>query len=119
MGNIIKHYGKPRRSGRYPWGSGDDPYQSEQRKNVKDLSDEELQKRLNRMEKEKRYRELYKSLNQKEETFVKKLGKMFLNDIIGDSGKKAIKTVLTGTTIALGADFINKNVLKDTKIKLK
>lgn len=25
----IKHYGTPRRSGRYPWGSGDDPYQHE------------------------------------------------------------------------------------------
>lgn len=24
---IIKHYGMPRRSGRYPWGSGEDPYQ--------------------------------------------------------------------------------------------
>lgn len=23
----IEHYGMPRRSGRYPWGSGDDPYQ--------------------------------------------------------------------------------------------
>lgn len=23
----LKHYGMPRRSGRYPWGSGDDPYQ--------------------------------------------------------------------------------------------
>ena len=24
---FLKHYGIPRRSGRYPWGSGDDPYQ--------------------------------------------------------------------------------------------
>lgn len=24
---ILKHYGMPRRSGRYPWGSGDNPYQ--------------------------------------------------------------------------------------------
>lgn len=24
----LKHYGMPRRSGRYPWGSGDNPYQS-------------------------------------------------------------------------------------------
>ena len=23
----IKHYGTPRHSGRYPWGSGDNPYQ--------------------------------------------------------------------------------------------
>ena len=25
--NVLAHYGMPRRSGRYPWGSGDDPYQ--------------------------------------------------------------------------------------------
>lgn len=25
----LEHYGMPRRSGRYPWGSGEDPYQSE------------------------------------------------------------------------------------------
>ena len=27
MNDILMHYGMPRRSGRYPWGSGDDPYQ--------------------------------------------------------------------------------------------
>ena len=28
--DILMHYGMPRRSGRYPWGSGDDPYQRNQ-----------------------------------------------------------------------------------------
>ena len=28
MNNEIKHYGTPRHSGRYPWGSGDDPQRS-------------------------------------------------------------------------------------------
>ena len=27
MSDILIHYGMPRRSGRYPWGSGEDPYQ--------------------------------------------------------------------------------------------
>jgi len=27
MARLIEHYGTPRRSGRYPWGSGKDPYQ--------------------------------------------------------------------------------------------
>lgn len=27
---FVEHYGMPRRSGRYPWGSGDDPYQHNQ-----------------------------------------------------------------------------------------
>ncbi len=26
--DVLTHYGMPRRSGRYPWGSGDDPYQN-------------------------------------------------------------------------------------------
>ena len=26
---IVKHYGTPRHSGRYPWGSGENPYQHE------------------------------------------------------------------------------------------
>lgn len=25
--NVLEHYGMPRRSGRYPWGSGEEPYQ--------------------------------------------------------------------------------------------
>lgn len=29
--NTLAHYGMPRRSGRYPWGSGDDPYQHDSR----------------------------------------------------------------------------------------
>jgi hypothetical protein len=29
--DILIHYGMPRRSGRYPWGSGEDPYQHESR----------------------------------------------------------------------------------------
>ena len=29
MNDILMHYGMPRRSGRYPWGSGEDPYQHE------------------------------------------------------------------------------------------
>jgi DNA-binding transcriptional regulator YiaG len=30
-GESLEHYGIPRRSGRYPWGSGEDPYQHENR----------------------------------------------------------------------------------------
>ena len=29
--DTLAHYGMPRRSGRYPWGSGDDPYQRDNR----------------------------------------------------------------------------------------
>ena len=27
MEDSLEHYGMPRRSGRYPWGSGENPYQ--------------------------------------------------------------------------------------------
>jgi DNA-binding CsgD family transcriptional regulator len=44
MSDELKHYGMPRRSGRYPWGSGDDPYQRSLgwRGHVQALQDEGL-----------------------------------------------------------------------------
>lgn len=41
---ILAHYGMPRRSGRYPWGSGENPYQHEQgfRSKVQNLTAEFL-----------------------------------------------------------------------------
>lgn len=40
-GESLEHYGMPRRSGRYPWGSGDNPYQREGyfEKRYKELKD--------------------------------------------------------------------------------
>ena len=29
LGNELSHYGTPRHSGRYPWGSGENPYQGD------------------------------------------------------------------------------------------
>ena len=42
--NFIKHYGTKMHSGRYPWGSGDEPYQrtSDFLSNVKELKDKGL-----------------------------------------------------------------------------
>lgn len=44
LGDILKHYGKKRRSGRYPWGSGKDPYQhsSDWLSRVEELSKEKF-----------------------------------------------------------------------------
>lgn len=51
MSNSLMHYGMPRRSGRYPWGSGEDPYQHSgdfasrvQELRRKGLSDKEVAK---------------------------------------------------------------------------
>lgn len=56
--NELYHYGIPRRSGRYPWGSGDKPYQSReerrearrQRRRERDISigRERLENRINK-----------------------------------------------------------------------
>lgn len=45
--NVLQHYGTPRHSGRYPWGSGDDPYQNhtEFLKYVDDLKKQGLSQR--------------------------------------------------------------------------
>lgn len=42
MDNELQHYGMPRRSGRYPWGSGEDPYQRAAgwRKHIKMLKEQ-------------------------------------------------------------------------------
>ena len=52
MSDELKHYGMPRRSGRYPWGSGGDPYQRSlgwrghiQKMQEQGLSDVEIAKR--------------------------------------------------------------------------
>lgn len=55
MNNELMHYGTPRHSGRYPWGSGDNPYQHHQYaflsqyRELKDqgLSEKEMSTRLN------------------------------------------------------------------------
>lgn len=42
--DILIHYGMPRRSGRYPWGSGENPYQSEAnfRKGLREMTSQGL-----------------------------------------------------------------------------
>ena len=54
MNDILEHIGMPRRSGRYPWGSGLNPYQGEnwflaKAKSYKDqgYSDKEIAEKLN------------------------------------------------------------------------
>ena len=44
MSDELKHYGMPRRSGRYPWGSGQEPYQRavSWRQHIKELQDRGL-----------------------------------------------------------------------------
>lgn len=51
--DYLAHYGTPRHSGRYPWGSGDDPYQHEawykgrERLRAQGLTETEIAKLMN------------------------------------------------------------------------
>lgn len=115
---IITHYGIKRRSGRYPWGSGENPYQSEQspprqskretifvkkqpdpvkmqRKdmikssNLRKMSPKDLQDMIDRMKKEKELKNLI-------EADISP-GKKIIKEVLVDVGKQTAKEVLQGS----------------------
>ena len=67
----IYHYGVPRRSGRYPWGSGDRPYQAlgggkKKKASYDDISDDEMKKVVKRKKLEDQYRRATEDPDEKE-----------------------------------------------------
>lgn len=119
--NYLMHYGMPRRSGRYPWGSGKEPYQStgsaKQRgtdsKSEKDIRQENNQKDKAERKKrltDSRFRRLLskEDLNEKikrleNEKRLRELteeemtpGQKFAREVFTDAGKKVVTTLLTG-----------------------
>lgn len=132
--NYLEHYGIPRRSGRYPWGSGSRPFQGDSpaakssgktktsgksgktktkssEEDLSEISSEELQKKINRIQLEKQYRDL----TTKPKTVSK--GCQILNSILESSSKNIgtqLATYLMGNMVnsvakALGseADIVN------------
>lgn len=140
--NYLEHYGIPRRSGRYPWGSGSRPFQGDSpaakssgktktsgksgktglfkkgktktessEEDISKISSEELQKKINRIQLEKQYRDL----TTKPKTVSK--GRQILNSILESSSKNIgtqLTTYLMGNMVnsvakALGseADIVN------------
>lgn len=140
--NYLEHYGIPRRSGRYPWGSGSRPFQGDSpaakssgktktsgksgktglfkkgktktessEEDLSKISSEELQKKINRIQLEKQYRDL----TTKPKTVSK--GRQILNNILESSSKNIgtqLATYLMGNMVnsvakALGseADIVN------------
>ena len=140
--NYLEHYGIPRRSGRYPWGSGSRPFQGDSaasksgekagssgksgktglfkkgktktrssEEDLSEISSEELQKKINRIQLEKQYRDL----TTKPKTVSK--GSQILNSILESSSKNIgtqLATYLMGNMVnsvakALGseADVVN------------
>lgn len=140
--NYLEHYGIPRRSGRYPWGSGSRPFQGDSpaakssgktktsgksgktglfkkgktktrssEEDLSEISSEELQKKINRIQLEKQYRDL----TTKPKTVSK--GHQILNSILESSSKNIgtqLATYLMGNMVnsvakAFGseADIVN------------
>ena len=140
--NYLEHYGIPRRSGRYPWGSGSRPFQGDSpaakssgktktsgksgktgffkkgktktessEEDLSKISSEDLQKRINRIQLEKQYRDL----TTKPKTVSK--GRQVLDGILESSSKNIgtqLATYLMGNMVnsvakALGseADIVN------------
>ena len=140
--NYLEHYGIPRRSGRYPWGSGSRPFQGDSpaakssgktktsgksgktglfkkgktrtessSEDISKISSEDLQKKINRIQLEKQYRDL----TTKPKTVSK--GRQILDSILESSSKNIgtqLATYLMGNMVnsvakALGseADIVN------------
>lgn len=148
--NYLEHIGMPRRSGRYPWGSGKKPFQRDSaaakssgstkssgksgktglfkkgktktkssEEDLSEISSEELQKKISRIQLENQYRELIT----KPETVSK--GRQVLDSILESSSKNIgtqLATYLMGYTVnsvakALGSEVDIVNPKKGQKDK--
>ena len=116
--DTLIHYGIKRRSGRYPWGSGEHPYQSEKSpphqaarkakkepapkdpvkmkrkemiksKNLHAMSSEDLQSMIDRLKKEKELKNLV-------EADIAP-GKKVIKEVLADVGKQTAKDVIAGS----------------------
>ena len=100
MSNELKHHGvKGMRWGvrRSPKQLGHDTKKTKTRKRLSELTDDELSTKVKRMEMEKKYKDLDKSLHSSR-------GKNFIVDVLEASGKN----ILTQTTVYLGGKAVNK-----------
>lgn len=103
----LEHYGIKRRSGRYPYGSGEEPYQDEPNKRgakqrsrrLSDVSDEELRSAISRMQLESQYLNLKKNIHADSTS----AGKAFVSDIIKQVAVNSATNLLTdGTKYVVG-----------------
>ena len=133
--DFIAHYGKPRRSGRFKWGSGLRPFQSlgshggrkkssssktkaedetPKKKKVSEMTDEEIQKRISRLKLEQSLADLEKSMaaapskKKRAVEWIGKIGKNVLDKSLENIGTQAV-TYALGTAInkAVGQDIVN------------
>ena len=132
--NYLEHIGMPRRSGRYPWGSGKRPFQRDSaaakssgstkssgksgktglfkkgktktkssEEDLSEISSEDLQKRIDRIQLEQKYREL----TSKPKTISK--GRQVLYNILETSSKNVgtqLVTYLMGSAVNAAFDTV-------------
>ena len=114
--DILMHYGMPRRSGRYPWGSGKNGNKSsasskkqnkeekkkqteavkkevdrrkKELKNLRTMSSDEINKKIERLQLEKKYKDLVND--------DVAPGKKMVSEILSSSGEKVVKAAVVGT----------------------
>lgn len=125
MENELYHVGTKMHSGRYPYGSGDRPYQREggikkyhkkakknekqDYKSVKSLTDQELWDRINRLNLEKKYTDAVQQDMYAAKTAIKKA--------VGDVGIRLIKGAGYGAASYLVAELVkNKGNIANTDL---
>lgn len=135
--NELYHYGMPRRSGRYKFGSGKQPYQNENdpraralrkkrekrdakkenrknntlpdtQKKISELSDEELIKKINRANLERTYQQLF-SETQSGNVKEHKIRKMVSNAVFKGS-EQALTVVVKNAETELFGKFLDKTL---------
>ena len=101
----LMHYGIKRKSGRYPFGSGDRPRQHESHprnhswKDRRTMSDEDLDAAITRARKEN---DLYQA-----ERNNRSQGQRFVEDVLTQTGKRVLTTALTGAALYAAKSFIS------------
>lgn len=110
MDEILQHFGIKRRSGRYPFGSGQNPYQHEGNikrdrrsasENRRSLSTNDLNERIKRLEAEKKL----KDLTDADLSPGRKAVKEIIESVGKDLAKSTLKgSVLYGTRLVMTGD---------------
>lgn len=119
MDNSLYHYGTPKHSGRYPWGSGDNPYHHQGKKEKKKsknnpeyenisakykskpmyaMTNQELRDATERKHLENEYKKAYAD--------TKKKGRSYLREQLG----KASSDMVANSLKKIGSAYIEKNL---------
>lgn len=138
--DFLMHYGVPKRSGRYPWGSGKEPYQAtggkrngsrnespKPQKPVEKMTNKELKRKTNRLELETKYYKAKSELSRVVPKTPKERAKAYLKSMAARQGAKIGEQVayysmgklvnkLVGDEVVKGLGGDGKGGSKDAKV---